>query len=90
MARSVHTDEYRSIIDALTRTRTQAGVTQLELATRIGRPQSFVSKVERGERRLDLLEFCQIAAALGQGPGELLAHLLSHTKTIEIVPGETT
>lgn len=47
-------------------------ITQVELAERLGRPQSFVSKVERGERRLDVNEFCELAEALGHDPSELL------------------
>ena len=37
-----------------------------------GKTQSFVSKVERGERRLDVIEFCQVAEALGHDPAKLL------------------
>lgn len=44
--------------------RTAANVTQVELAERLGRPQSFVAKVEGGDRRLDVIEFLQIAVAL--------------------------
>ena len=40
-------------------------MTQVELADLLGRPQSFVSKYERGERRLDVVEFLEIADALG-------------------------
>jgi len=51
---------------ALLRTvRSQAGVTQAELARRLKLPQSFVSKYESGERRLDLVELRQICRALG-------------------------
>ena len=52
--------------------RKAAGITQVELAERLGKPQSFVSKVERGERRLDVIEFCQVAEALGHEPAKLL------------------
>jgi len=44
--------------------RKDAGLTQQELAMRLGRPQSFVSKTERGERRLDVIEFLEVAQAL--------------------------
>lgn len=50
---------------------------QAELAERLGRPQSFVSNYERGQRRLDVIEFIEIAKALGLDPvgvvGELVA-----------------
>jgi transcriptional regulator with XRE-family HTH domain len=48
--------------------RVAAGVTQIELAERLGRPQSFVSKVEGGDRRLDVIEFLQITTALNVEP----------------------
>ena len=57
-------------------TRKAAGVTQAQLATRMGRHQSFVSKYERGERRLDVVEFCQVAEALGQSPSKLLEEFI--------------
>lgn len=57
--------------------RNAAGITQVELAERLGKPQSFVSKVERGERRLDVIEFCQVAEALGRDPASLLAEFFN-------------
>jgi transcriptional regulator with XRE-family HTH domain len=52
--------------------RKSAGLTQVDLADRLGRPQSFVSKYERGERRLDVIEFCEVCRALGVDPVEFL------------------
>ena len=51
--------------DLLRQIRADAGVTQAELATRLGVPQSVISKFESGERRLDILELRQICRALG-------------------------
>ena len=48
--------------------RKNADVTQAELSGRLKRPQSFVSKYERGERRLDVVEFGDVAKALGLDP----------------------
>lgn len=45
--------------------RTGAGLRQVDLAERLGQPQSFVSKYESGERRLDLLEVRRICEAVG-------------------------
>ena len=45
--------------------RLKAGMTQTELSERLGRPQSFVSKVERGERRIDLVELRYICQQVG-------------------------
>ncbi|MGO9096774.1 MAG: helix-turn-helix domain-containing protein [Bryobacteraceae bacterium] len=55
--------------------RKRAGLTQYELAARLKRPQSFVSKFERGERRLDVLEFREVAEALGIDPIRFLRRL---------------
>ena len=49
----------------LRQVRVRAGLTQEEVARRLDRPQSFVSKYETGERRLDILELRQVLAALG-------------------------
>ena len=62
MQKSTFSDEYAVFLRLLREARTASGVTQEELAERIGNTQSFVSKCERGERRLDIVEvraFCQ-------------------------------
>lgn len=56
---------YRSMIEAITTIRSEQGITQRELARRLGKPPSFVNKIEQLERRLDLLEFIAIAEAMG-------------------------
>ena len=65
MPRSVFSPPYIQLIETLVDARHAAGLRQVELADRLGRPQSFVSKVERGERRLDAVEFLIFARALG-------------------------
>jgi transcriptional regulator with XRE-family HTH domain len=54
-----------ALLDALREARSEVGLTQAELAARLGRPQSFVSKYESGERRLDLIELSEVCKALG-------------------------
>jgi transcriptional regulator with XRE-family HTH domain len=51
------------------------GLTQVQLAGALGRPQSFVSKYERGERRLDFVEVLEITEALKADVGDLVAEL---------------
>jgi len=51
-------------------------MTQAELAAAIGRPQSFIAKLEGGERRLEVFEFADLTQALGLNPGEFLDELL--------------
>lgn len=58
---------------ALAEARNAAGLTQGELAKRLGRTQTFVSNYERGERRVDLPEFILIARELGVDARELLS-----------------
>lgn len=76
MPKSVFTDAYRSLLDVLIAARKEAGVTQVELAQRLGRPQPFVSYIERGERRIDVIEFCAVARALDRDPEELFRRVV--------------
>ena len=76
MPSSIFTQRHQEFIAFIASARREAGLTQVELADRLGRPQSFVSKVERGERRLDVIEFCQVAEALGIEPAKLLSGFL--------------
>jgi len=56
--------------------RKSAGLSQHELARRLKRSQSFIAKLEVGERRVDVVEFIEIARALGKQPTELLSRVL--------------
>lgn len=56
LRKSIYTEEYKLMLDALRRMREVAGVTQAELAKRLGITQSALSKWERGERRMDVIE----------------------------------
>jgi transcriptional regulator with XRE-family HTH domain len=73
--KSVFTKEYEQILSYLIEARKQAGLTQNDLALRLGRLQTFVSKYERGERRLDVIEFIYVARALGLKASELIANV---------------
>ena len=65
MRKSVHTRAYMVLRERLVSARHAAGLTQQELARKLGRPQSFVAKYEGGERRVDLVELFEIAKVLG-------------------------
>jgi transcriptional regulator with XRE-family HTH domain len=65
MEKSVHTREYAVLLKLLRETRRAAGVTQVQLAERIDESQSHLSKLERGEVRLDLIQMRTICQALG-------------------------
>ncbi len=65
MAQSTHHRRYQAFLDLLRSWRAEAGLTQSEVGERLGNTQTFVSKVERGERRLDVVEFAEWCEALG-------------------------
>ncbi len=60
------------MIELLVQARKDAGITQVELGKRLGQRQTFVSKFELGERRLDVAEFVTVARALGADPRSLI------------------
>lgn len=68
MGRSVHSKAYKDFLAALVAAREQANLTQAQLGERLGATQSFVSKCERGERRLDVVEFVEFVRASGGDP----------------------
>jgi transcriptional regulator with XRE-family HTH domain len=63
--KSIYSAEYQRLCALLRTLREEAGLTQVEVATRLDEPQSFVSKYESGERRLDVIELHHVATALG-------------------------
>lgn len=65
MEKSIHSREYGIFLELLRETREQAGFTQQAIAERLGTTQTQISKCERGERRLDVIELREWCAALG-------------------------
>ncbi|BDU21626.1 helix-turn-helix transcriptional regulator [Dyella sp. GSA-30] len=68
MARSTHHHDYQLLLTLLRELREKAGITQTSLAENLENTQTFVSKVERGERRIDAVEFVELCEALGHSP----------------------
>lgn len=79
MLKSSYTAAQKLFCESLRRARVGAGLSQAELADRLSEPQSFVSRFERGERRLDVVEYIQVAKAIGFDPA---AHLRKVVKAI--------
>lgn len=77
MARSLRTPGHRALMQVLIASRKEAGLTQQELANRLGRPQSYIAKVEGGERRLDVIELIEWAAEIGKTPSELMDKIVA-------------
>jgi transcriptional regulator with XRE-family HTH domain len=67
---------HRALIAAIVDAREAADVTQRELAAKLRRSNSFVWKIEAGERRVDVLEFIEIANCLSVDPVELMKRVM--------------
>jgi transcriptional regulator with XRE-family HTH domain len=83
------TEKYERFRERLVAGRKAKDLTQMQVAERLGKPQSFVSKYERGERRLDLVEFLEVARAIGMDPKDLIDQLetvIEHDATSTTVP----
>jgi transcriptional regulator with XRE-family HTH domain len=68
LPKSLYSDTYSRFLKLLKRARVESGLTQVDLAKRLGRPQSFVSKCESGERRVDVAEFLAFCKAIQIDP----------------------
>jgi transcriptional regulator with XRE-family HTH domain len=80
MPKSLRSPRHDRLRAVLKRARKAQGLTQQELALRLKRKQSFVAKYETGERRLDVIEFLDIADALAQDPAWLLNRIAKAPK----------
>lgn len=76
--RSVFTSEYQALLRLLRQARREAGLTQVQLGERLGQPQAIISKCERGERRLDVIELRAYCCAIG----------ISYLRFLEKLEGE--
>jgi len=72
---SIYSAEYRRLVELLVIARRHAKLTQKQLAEMLGRPQSFVSKFERAQRRLDVIEFVHVSRLLNVDPYRLLRRI---------------
>lgn len=75
MDKHIYGPDQRALSDLLRRTRLEGGLRQQDVAERIGEPQSFVSRYETGQRRLDVLELRVVCRAVGVSLPEFVARL---------------
>jgi transcriptional regulator with XRE-family HTH domain len=73
--KQIHTERHRLFRALLVEARKSRGLTQTEIARRLGKPPSYVAKYELGERRLDVLEFLDLCEAIGFDASTLLERL---------------
>lgn len=76
MAGAIYSEAQLSVARIFAESRRAAGLKQGQLATAIGKHQSYISDIERGQRRIDLLELYAIARALNLDPADLYARLV--------------
>ena len=75
MKKALYERSYAAFTELLKEERRKAGLTQTMLAKKLRRPQSYVSKYERGDRRLDVIEFLEVARSIGFDAAEILSKL---------------
>lgn len=75
LAKGFHDQRYRDLIEVLVSRRRTLRLSQEEVAKRLGRHQQFVSRYELGERRLDVVEFADVAHGLGLVPADLVMRI---------------
>ncbi len=76
MAKSLRTYEHRALMAVLIGARKDRGLTQKQLAKRLKKPQSYIGKIEAGERRCDIPEFIKIAKAMRWDPEVLFRRVV--------------
>lgn len=76
LRKTLRTRGHRALIAILVEARERAGLTQRDLAARLKRPHSFIGRIEAGERRIDVIEFIEIARIMDIDPRELFAQVL--------------
>jgi transcriptional regulator with XRE-family HTH domain len=81
MEKSTHTTEYRALREELLAARKNAALSQRDLAAILNVPHSWVAKVESGERRVDLVEFCWFLGACGLDPRVVTERLMHKWRT---------
>ena len=64
--KSIHTKEYAYFVERLRKARMEAGLTQVQVAKKLNRPQSHVSNVESGQQRVDVVELQRFAKMYGK------------------------
>jgi transcriptional regulator with XRE-family HTH domain len=75
VTKSVFTKRYQLFLSLLVEARQSKGLSQRDVAKKLKKIQSYVSKYERGERRLDVVEFLDVAKVLDADPHDIIDRL---------------
>lgn len=76
MPKTIHGGGHPHLVAVLTEARQKSGLTQAQLAEKIGKDQTYISIIERAQRRVDVLEFVTLAQAMGADPAKLFREVL--------------
>ena len=77
MSKSAFSDAHQILVEQLTAARKQSGMKQGEVASLLGKDQSYVSNIERGQRRVDVIEFYALAQAMKMDPVVLFSNMVA-------------
>ena len=77
MSKSIFDGAHAQLIDILMAARRRSGLTQAEVAAKVSKDQTFISLIERSQRRVDVLEFIALARAMGEDPQRLFAEVVA-------------
>ncbi len=77
MSKSIFDGAHAQLIEILMSARRRSGLTQAEVAAKVGKDQTFISLIERSQRRVDVLEFIALARAMGEDPQRLFAEVIA-------------
>lgn len=76
MPKTIHGGGHPHLVAVLTEARRRSGLTQAQLAEKVGKDQTYISIIERAQRRVDVLEFVTLARAMGADPAKLFGEVL--------------
>lgn len=82
MSKSAFTDAHRAMVAVLKKARLESGIDQADVAAKLGKNQSFISNIERGQRRVDMVEFFAIAKAINQNPVDIFIEISNNMPDI--------
>jgi transcriptional regulator with XRE-family HTH domain len=79
MAKAIHSARHKRLVELLIQSRRHARLTQAQLAQLLGEHQSFVARLESGERRIDVVELFELARVIGFDPVDVITKLRDET-----------
>ncbi|HMU88428.1 MAG TPA: helix-turn-helix transcriptional regulator [Agitococcus sp.] len=72
MVKTIYQESYQAFIKQLVLARKASGLTQMQVAEKLSKPQSYIAKVEGADRKLDVMEFVELCEVIHQDPSELI------------------